>query len=182
MPKFEGFLNEIRMQMVSEIKQLKQSFLTGEIVVLNKFVKMVKANKNKAVEMFCGLSHVEMVEIIKGFEENYVCVDDFSQDELVIMIKAVLDNYASMDYNLTICFVEKILERINTESLSKTSLTNLVLSMRLLENDGKNILNKNPSVFYLVRYFNKKIVKILKKEENQKQILQSYCQKKLNQS
>lgn len=167
LPKLEACINEIRMQAVSEIKQLKMSLLTEETKHFNSFIKTMKVDKSHAVEMFCALHPEGINEIIVGISKNIVVLDSFMEHEQIQMLYSTINFYGALETNAFYMFCETILHGVHLEKLEGENLHKFIHILKHLEKEDKNLVEKKPEIFYLIKHYLKRMKKV--KQDNKKE-------------
>ena len=160
-PKLEACINEIRIQAISEIKQMKTALLSLSNDSFNEFNKKLQINTAEAVNYFCTTGLDGLQEILVGLNRNVDLLNSFNDDEQIILLNTATNNNKNVDIKTYGMFCELILSNIHIDNISKSSLSLFSSILKHLESSDKKYKENYPETFYLIKYFKKRVRKRL---------------------
>ncbi len=159
-PRIEGCLNEIRIQTLNEIKDLK-----SVVVNLNepKIAKLVR-NEQVSSELFLSElismsknDFIQALDYCNNSEEGY---SKLKPIDIISLLKKISNSFSySFPREILVVTVNKLLYTLNLEDVPNESLNTLFSAIKSLENE--EFINSNPDnteIYFIIGYIKRKLV------------------------
>lgn len=160
-PKLEGCLNEIRIQAISEVKELKTILLSQDTLKFVEFKNNLKKDVNSGIGFFCSLNGEDLNDVILGINKSSNILSKLDDNQLIVMLHKATESYKNIELKTYSIFCELILHLININNISKKSITMFSMVLKHISNIDFDFQKKSPEIFYLINFFKKKLKKKL---------------------
>ncbi|KAL6122664.1 hypothetical protein NUSPORA_00191 [Nucleospora cyclopteri] len=165
-PKLESCMNEIRIQVLAEFKSLKTVLSNENSFNTDEFLNLIRNDAKKVVKMILDKNKTDFEKMIKLLVSDVSFCGLITSEDLILILKRINEESSTLDFNVFTSSILVLLNEIHLNTVSKENLQVFSSVLKALDANTKLCKDKNSEIFFLIKYFKKKIKQNLQNPKN----------------
>ncbi|ORD95563.1 hypothetical protein HERIO_2397 [Hepatospora eriocheir] len=158
--KLEGFLNELKVQMLCEVKSLKNCIVQQNDTVIIRLLGNKKLTGVEIVSELCMMNKSEFIQAILACNKQNEVYEKFDSHNRANLLKKLIQYiHVKQYYDILSDCVEKLLFDININEIFNEHIEHLYKYIDVLESSDMIKSQDNPDLVYLLIFTKKRLTK-----------------------